>query len=77
MILIILYVIFGSEHFVWQILLFYIMAWIVMWVFISFVVTKLLHLPEPPKPDDTADALAIAICTTYCMNNAVWRNQLS
>ena len=23
---------------------------------------RLLHLPEVPKPDDTADALAIAIC---------------
>lgn len=26
------------------------------------MVTRLLCLPEPPKPDDTADALAIAIC---------------
>lgn len=26
------------------------------------MVTRLLNLPEPPKPDDTADALAIAIC---------------
>ncbi len=26
------------------------------------MVTMLLALPEPPKPDDTADALAIAIC---------------
>ncbi|MEE0969518.1 MAG: crossover junction endodeoxyribonuclease RuvC [Clostridia bacterium] len=26
------------------------------------MVTMLLSLPEPPKPDDTADALAIAIC---------------
>ncbi|MBQ5502711.1 MAG: crossover junction endodeoxyribonuclease RuvC, partial [Selenomonas sp.] len=43
---------------------------------VIYMVTKLLHLPEPPKPDDTADALAIAICTTYCMNNAVWRNKL-
>lgn len=41
-----------------------------------YMVTKLLHLPEPPTPDDTADALAIAICTTYCMNNVVCRNQL-
>ena len=24
--------------------------------------TSLLQLPEPPKPDDAADALAIAIC---------------
>ncbi len=26
------------------------------------MVTAILGLPEPPKPDDTADALAIAIC---------------
>ena len=26
------------------------------------MVTSILKLPKPPKPDDTADALAIAIC---------------
>ncbi|MBQ1260626.1 MAG: crossover junction endodeoxyribonuclease RuvC, partial [Clostridia bacterium] len=26
------------------------------------MVTSLLKLPKPPKPDDTADAIAIAIC---------------
>lgn len=26
------------------------------------MVTSILKLPEPPKPDDTADALAIAVC---------------
>lgn len=26
------------------------------------MVTRLLGLPEPPKPDDTADAIAIALC---------------
>ena len=26
------------------------------------MVTRILNLPAPPKPDDTADALAIAIC---------------
>lgn len=26
------------------------------------MVTSLLNLPKPPKPDDTADALAIAMC---------------
>ncbi len=26
------------------------------------MVTSFLHLPAPPKPDDTADALAVAIC---------------
>ncbi len=29
---------------------------------VEFMVTKLLSLPKPPKPDDVADALAIAIC---------------
>ena len=26
------------------------------------MVTSILNLPSPPKPDDTADALAIAVC---------------
>ena len=26
------------------------------------MVTALLKLPKPPKPDDTADALALAVC---------------
>ena len=30
------------------------------------MVTNILRLPEPPKPDDTADALAIAICHGHC-----------
>jgi crossover junction endodeoxyribonuclease RuvC len=30
------------------------------------MVTNILHLPAPPKPDDTADALAIAICHGHC-----------
>ena len=29
------------------------------------MVTMLLALPKPPKPDDTADALAIAICHAH------------
>ncbi len=29
---------------------------------VEFMVTKLLSLEKPPKPDDVADALAIAIC---------------
>ncbi len=29
------------------------------------MVTSLLHLKEPPKPDDTADALAIAVCHAH------------
>ena len=30
------------------------------------MVTLLLSLPAPPRPDDTADALAIAICHAHC-----------
>lgn len=30
------------------------------------MVSLLLSLPSPPKPDDTADALAIAICHAHC-----------
>ena len=30
------------------------------------MVTALLNLPAPPKPDDTADALAVAICHSQC-----------
>ena len=30
------------------------------------MVTALLGLKEAPKPDDTADALAIAICHAHC-----------
>lgn len=30
------------------------------------MVTMLLKLPAPPKPDDTADALAIAVCHSFC-----------
>jgi len=29
------------------------------------MVTTLLSLPAPPKPDDTADALAIAVCHAH------------
>ncbi|MBE6563785.1 MAG: crossover junction endodeoxyribonuclease RuvC [Ruminococcaceae bacterium] len=29
------------------------------------MVTSLLNLKEPPKPDDTADALAIAVCRAH------------
>ena len=30
------------------------------------MVTMILGLPKPPRPDDTADALAIAICHGHC-----------
>lgn len=43
---------------------------------VIYMVEKLLNLPKKPHPDDVADALAVAICTTHCMNNIVWRNKL-
>ena len=41
------------------------------------MVTMLLNLPAPPKPDDTADALAIAICHGHsgCSRIASYYNQ--
>lgn len=35
------------------------------------MVTTLLKLPKPPKPDDTADALAIALCHSQCAGSAM------
>ena len=35
------------------------------------MVTMLLGLPKPPKPDDTADALAIAICHAHTGVSAI------
>ena len=42
---------------------------------VIFMVTKLLNLPEPPKPDDAADALAISIAAA-CEANSLARLQL-
>ncbi|WP_128895958.1 crossover junction endodeoxyribonuclease RuvC [Longirhabdus pacifica] len=43
------------------------------------MVKMLLHLKEVPKPDDVADALAVAICYAHSSHlqmkmNEVWRN---
>ena len=35
------------------------------------MVTMLLGLPKPPKPDDTADALAVAICHAHSAGSAL------
>lgn len=35
------------------------------------MVTSILGLPKPPKPDDTADAIAIAICHSQCRNSVM------
>ena len=43
---------------------------------VIYMVTKLLHLPKPPHPDDVADALAIGICTLHCIDSLRWRNKL-
>lgn len=41
------------------------------------LVTMILNLPAPPKPDDTADALAIAICHAHsgCSRLAEYYNK--
>lgn len=41
---------------------------------VIYMVTRILNLSEPPTPDDTADALAIAIGATYEANSLVRRN---
>lgn len=33
------------------------------------LVTMMLNLEKPPKPDDAADALAIAVCHAHCANS--------
>ena len=43
---------------------------------VIYMVTKILNLPKPPKPDDVADALAVAICTSHIMNSFTFRNKL-
>ncbi len=43
---------------------------------VIFMVTRILNLPEPPKPDDTADALAIAIGAAYESQSLARRNFL-
>lgn len=37
---------------------------------IQFMVKTILNLPEIPKPDDVADALAVAICHTHFYKSA-------
>ena len=44
---------------------------------VIYMVTKILNLPAPPKPDDTADALAIAISAAYEANSLQRRNFLN
>lgn len=43
---------------------------------VIYMVTKILNLAEPPKPDDTADALAISIAAAYEANSVQRRNFL-
>jgi len=44
---------------------------------VIYMVTKILNLAEPPKPDDVADALAIAIGAAYEANSLQRRNFLT
>jgi crossover junction endodeoxyribonuclease RuvC len=36
---------------------------------IQFMVQRLLGMPSPPKPDDAADALAVAICHAHTLRH--------
>ena len=40
---------------------------------VQYMVTSFLSLPSPPKPDDAADALAIAICHAHCLKTKIMR----
>lgn len=39
---------------------------------IQYMVTNILKLREVPKPDDTADALAMAICHAYSQSSSLF-----
>ena len=41
---------------------------------VIYMVTRLLHLVKEPKPDDVADALAVAICTAHTTDTFLQRN---
>ncbi len=43
---------------------------------VIYMVTKILNLDAPPKPDDAADALAIALAATYEADSLTRRNFL-
>jgi crossover junction endodeoxyribonuclease RuvC len=43
---------------------------------VIYMVTRLLNLPKPPHPDDVADALAVAICTTHAADSRMWGGTL-
>lgn len=40
---------------------------------VIYMVTKILNLDEPPKPDDAADALAIALAASYEVDSPSYR----
>ena len=39
---------------------------------VQYMIQRLLGLPSPPKPDDAADALAIAVCHAHSASPAVF-----
>lgn len=42
---------------------------------VQYMVTQLLELPKVPKPDDAADALAIAVCHAHSAHLTSLQNQ--
>lgn len=43
---------------------------------VIYMTTRLLNLPQEPHPDDVADALAVAICTTHAADSRMWGGKL-
>ncbi|MBO5245509.1 MAG: crossover junction endodeoxyribonuclease RuvC [Selenomonadales bacterium] len=43
---------------------------------VIYMTTRLLNLPSAPHPDDVADALAVAICTTHAADSRMWGGKL-
>ena len=44
---------------------------------VQYMVKRILALPEPPRPDDVADALAVAICHAHCRRRLRVRDRKS
>ena len=40
---------------------------------VIYMVTKILNLNEPPKPDDAADAVALALCHARSASSLLYR----
>jgi crossover junction endodeoxyribonuclease RuvC len=41
---------------------------------VIYMVTSILNMKSPPKPDDAADALALAICHARSTTSLIYKN---